>query len=395
MKIQFPSGKFKILFSEHKRYKVFFGGRGSGKSWAFATALVVLSMKSKIRILCARQLQTSIANSVHKLLSDTISRYKMDAFFNITRENITCTTTGSEFIFKGVQNNPDEIKSIEGVNICWVEEGQNVSQESWDILIPTIRQEGSEIWVSFNPKLESDPTYKNFVSSNRPDCSSILVNYYDNRFFPETLREEMEYLKETDYEKYENVWLGKCVVNTDAQVYKDKFEMKNFETPKDARFFFGADWGFAKDPTAITRCFIQDQCLYIDYESGGVGVEFEELPALFDFIPEVRKWKILADNARPETISFVHNKGFNIEACPKWKGSIEDGVEYIRSFRRIYVHPRCPKTYEEFKMYSYKTDKLTNEILPIIVDKDNHYLDSLRYGLNSYIQKDVSFLSLV
>lgn len=395
MKIQFPSNKFRVFFEEHKRYKVFYGGRGSGKSWGIATALILLSMKSKIRILCARQLQTSIANSVHQLLADTIARYKMDDFFNITRENIVCKTTGSEFIFKGIQNNINEIKSIEGINICWVEEGQSVSQKSWDVLIPTIRQEGSEIWVSFNPDLESDPTYQMFVASKRSDCLSILINYYDNRFFPETLRKEMEYCKSTDYAKYENMWLGKCVVNTDAQVYKGKFELKEFDTPADARFFYGCDWGFSNDPTALVRCFIQDQCLYIDYESGGVGVDFDELPALFDVIPEVRKWKILADNARPETISYVKNKGFNIEACPKWKGSIEDGISYIRSFRRIYVHSRCPKTYKEFQFYSYKQDKLTGEVLPIVLDKDNHFLDALRYALNSYIQKDVSILSLM
>jgi phage terminase large subunit len=276
-----------------------------------------------------------------------------------------------------------------------VEEAQAVNEESWEILIPTIRKEGSEIWVSFNPDREEDATYQRFVVNPPRDCKSVLINYTDNPWFPDVLRREMEYCKEVDYGKYEHVWLGKTVINTEAQVYHDKFEMKDFETPPDSIFYFGADWGFANDPTAITRCFIQDQCLYIDYEAGGVGVEFEELPALFESIPEVHKWQIRADNARPETISYVKRQGFNIVDCPKWKGSVEDGVEYIRSFRRIYIHPRCPRTYNEFKFYSYKQDRNTGEILPIILDKDNHYLDSLRYGLNPYIQKNVSILDVL
>lgn len=391
--VQIPS-KLLFLLNDKYRYKVAYGGRGAAKSYAFADACLVKALQSKIRILCARQIQSSIKDSVHKLLCDRISVLRLDKYFYITRDSIRCTN-GSEFIFKGIQSNVNEIKSMEGISICWVEEAQAVSEDSWQILIPTIRKEGSEIWVSFNPDREEDSTYQRFVVKPPKDCKSVLINYMDNPWFPEVLRREMEYDREVDYGKYEHVWLGKTVINTEAQVYHDKFEVKDFETPEGIEFFYGADWGFANDPTAITRCFIQDQCLYIDYEAGGVGIEFEELPALFDSIPDVRKWEIRADCARPETISYVKRQGFNIVACPKWKGSVEDGVEYIRSFRRIYVHPRCKRTYNEFKFYSYKTDKNTGQVLPIILDKDNHYMDSLRYGLNPYIQKNVSILDVL
>lgn len=391
--VQIPS-KLLFLLNDKYRYKVAYGGRGAAKSYAFADACLVKALQSKIRILCARQIQSSIKDSVHKLLCDRISVLKLDKYFYITRDSIRCSN-GSEFIFKGIQSNVNEIKSMEGISVCWVEEAQAVSEDSWQILIPTIRKEGSEIWVSFNPDREEDSTYQRFVIHPPKDCKTVLINYMDNPWFPEVLRREMEYDKEVDYGKYEHVWLGKTVINTEAQVYHDKFEVKDFETPEGIEFFYGADWGFANDPTAITRCFIQDQCLYIDYEAGGVGVEFEELPALFDSIPDVRKWEIRADSARPETISYVKRQGFNIVACPKWKGSVEDGVEYIRSFRRIYVHPRCKRTYNEFKFYSYKTDKNTGQVLPIILDKDNHYMDSLRYGLNPYIQKNVSILDVL
>lgn len=386
--------KLLFLLNKKARYKVAYGGRGSGKSWAAARCLIVLALQSKIRILCTRQLQTSIANSVHKLLSDSIQELGLAEYFEITRDAIRCNN-GSEFFFKGIQNNINEIKSIEGINYCWVEEAQSVSENSWEVLIPTIRKEDSEIWVTFNPDRVEDATYQRFVVNPPPDTISELVNYSENPWFPDVLRKEMEYCKEVDFGKYEHIWLGKTVIDTDAQVYHGKFELKEFDTPDDVIFFYGADWGFANDPTAVTRSFIKDQCLFIDYESGGVGVEFEELPALFNKIPDINKWEIRCDSARPETISYMTRQGFRTVACPKWKGSVEDGIEYIRSFRRIYVHPRCKHTYEEFKFYSYKQDKNTGEILPIVLDRNNHYMDSLRYSLNPYIQKNVSILSVL
>lgn len=387
--------KLLFLLNKKARYKVAYGGRGSAKSWTVGRCLVVLACSSKIRILCTRQLQTSIKDSVHKLLSDTISILGLEQYFEITRDAIRCTLTGSEFIFKGLQNQITEIKSLEGVNYCWVEEAQSVSEESWETLIPTIRQENSEIWITFNPDREEDATFQRFVKNPPPDAIVQLVNYTDNPWFTDVLRKEMEYCKEVDFGKYEHIWLGKTVIDTEAQIYHGKFELKDFETPEDTIFYYGADWGFANDPTAIIRCFIKEQCLYIDHEAGGIGVEFEELPALFDSIPEIRKWEIRADNARPETISYMARQNFKIKACPKWKGSVEDGIEYIRSFRRIYIHPRCKHTYEEFKFYSYKQDKNTGDILPIVLDKDNHFCDALRYALNPYIQKQVSILEVL
>ncbi len=386
--------KLMFLLDRQSRYKVAYGGRGSSKSWSFGRALIILAVSRKVRILCARQVQASIKDSVYKLLCDTIDALGLTSLFHITRDSIRCCN-GSEFFFKGIQNNVNEIKSMEGIDYCWVEEAQNVSQESWDILIPTIRKEGSEIWVTFNPDREEDATYRMFVVNPPDDCISVQMNYDQNPWFPDTLRREMEYCKRVDYGKYEHVWLGKTVINTEAQVYNGKFEMKDFETPDGIELYYGADWGFAQDPTALVRCFIKDRCLWIDYESGGVGVDFEEIPTLFDVVPDARKWEIRADCARPETISYVKRQGFRISACPKWKGSVEDGIAYIRGFERIYIHPRCPKTYNEFKFYSYKQDRVSGDVLPIVLDKDNHFLDALRYALNPYIQKNVSILDVL
>ena len=374
-----------FLLTEKCRYKVLYGGRGSGKSYSMIEASIVKALEKKTRILCTRQLQNSIANSVHKLLCDCIENLGLSDYFTITRDSIKCVN-GSEYMFKGIQNNVQEIKSTEGVDICMVEEAQSVSDESWEVLIPTIRKEGSEIWVCFNPDREEDSTYRRFVLNPPPDCKTVLVNYMDNPFFPEVLRKEMEYCKEVDYPRYEHIWLGKTIMETEAQIFKGKFEILDFEAEPYTQFFYGADWGFANDPTAITRCFIEDNCLYIDYEAGGVGVEMEEIPALFDAVPDVRKWKIRSDCARPETISYVKRQGFDCVAAEKWKGSVEDGIEYLRSFKKIYIHPRCKHTYEEFKYYSYKKDKVSGDILPIVVDAWNHYIDSIRYALEPYIK---------
>lgn len=362
-----------FLVKERKRYKVIYGGRASGKSWAMARASIMLAMQSKLRILCVRQFQNSIADSIHKLLADSISAMGLDNYFEITQNTIRCYN-GSEYIFKGIHNNPQEIKSLEGVDLCLCEEAQNITDESWEILIPTIRKEGSEIWICFNPQMEDDATYRRFVKNPPDDSIVVCMNYMDNPWFPDVMKMEMEYCKKTDYNKYEHIWLGHTVLETDAQIFKGKFELLDFEAEDFTEFYYGADWGFSSDASVLTRCFVEDNCLYIDYESYGVGVEIDELPQLFDKIPESRKWKIRADCARPETISYMARHGFNCVPAEKWKGSIEDGIEFMRSFDKIYIHPRCKNTYEEFKYYSYKKDRVSGDILPIVVDAWNHCL---------------------
>lgn len=264
--------KLLFLVNEKKRFKVAYGGRGSAKSWSYARALIVKAVEKKIRVLCTRKLQTSIANSVHKLLTDSIFDLGLSAYFRITKDSIT-GINGSEFFFKGLQNNINEIKSIEGIDYCWCEEAQDISNELWKVLIPTIRKEGSEIWITFNPDREEDATYQLFVIQKRPDCIAVKINYDENPWFPDVLRSEMEYCRSVNVADYEHIWLGKTRVNTDAQIFKDRYEIADFESPENIRFFHGADWGFAKDPTTLVRCFILNDCLYVDQEAYGVGVD--------------------------------------------------------------------------------------------------------------------------
>lgn len=375
---------FAPLFSP-ARHKVFYGGRGGAKSWAFARALLLKAAETPLRVLCAREFQVSIADSVHRLLSDQIDALGLQHLFTVQQNSIT-SACGSLFIFKGIRKNIREIKSLEGIDICWVEEAESVSKESWDILIPTIRKQGSEIWVSFNPGTPDDDTWKRFVLNPQPGAVVVKVGWEDNPWFPATLREEMEYCRRTNPDAYAHTWGGEPLTISDAQIFKGRYVVEPFETPEDARFYHGTDWGFAKDPTTLVRCFVKDNWLHIDQEAYGIGVELDEIPELFDAVPTARKWPIKADNSRPETISHVRRKGFNITAAAKWGGSVEDGLAVLKGFEGIRVHPRCKHTADEMRLYSYKVDRVTGDVLPIIVDANNHIIDALRYALDGYIK---------
>lgn len=379
------ANKFAPLL-KRARYKVFYGGRGGAKSWIIARVLIRLAAQNRLRILCARQFQTSIADSVHRLLCDQIEAMGLSDQFKITDKSIE-SLTGSEFLFKGLEKSIREIKSLEGIDICWVEEAQSVSNNNWEILIPTIRKEGSEIWVSFNPDDENDATYQRFVVNAQPDWVVVKVGWEDNPWFPSTLDAERRYMLATDPEAYEHVWGGGCRKVSEAIIFGKRVSFETFETPQGVRFHHGADWGFAADPTALVRSFIQDECLFIDQEAFGYGVEIDETPALFRSIDSSELWPIKADGARPETISYMRRHGFNIDAAEKWSGSVEDGVAHLKAFKRIIVHERCKHIGQEFRLYSYKVDKQSGDILPIIVDKHNHGIDALRYSLDGYIQR--------
>ena len=391
------------LFRPH-RYKVSYGGRGSTKSWSFARALVTLAYRQKLRILCARELQTSISESVHQLLHDQIDLMGLGAWFEVQQATIRCLLTGSEFFFYGIRNNVTKIKSTEGIDIVWVEEAEKISEESWKILIPTVRRPGSEIWVTFNPDEENDPTYQKFVVNPPPDTWAVKVNWTENPWFPEELRREKDYLLRVDPDAADWVWNGNPRTNRSSQIFRGKYVVEPFTVPDDRPDlegwdgpYFGADWGFANDPTVLMKLWIKNRVegrtqgkLYVEYEASGIGVEITDTPALFDKVPGSRKYIIRADNARPETISHVANAGFRIIACEKWKGCEEDRVAYMRSFEQIIIHPRCKRQVEEAKLYSFKVDRLTKDVTTDIVDKHNHCWDADGYALEPLVMSSTS-----
>lgn len=378
---------FAELYEPH-RYKVFYGGRGSGKSWAVARALIAIADYGKARILCCREVQNSIRDSSYQTLKDMAERMGLANCFTFKDAEIVHNGTGSRFIFSGLLRNENSIRSKEGIDICWIEEASSVSQRSWDVLTPTIRKPGSELWLTFNPLTVDDPTNV-FLENPPPNALVRKVNYADNPYFPEVLREQMEWDKQNDFEKYLHVWEGYPLTISDAQVFKGRFVVEPIPDDlwkKADRLFFGADFGFARDPSTLVRCFIYENRLYIDYEAYGVGVEIDELPQLYRSVPGSDQWPIKGDSARPETISYLRRHGYNIDGAEKWPDSIEEGINFIKSFDKVVIDPRCKHTADEFRLYSYKTDRLTDEVLPVILDKNNHTIDALRYAMVDYIK---------
>ena len=227
-KVQYPY-KLSCLF-EPARYKILYGGRGGAKSWGVARALLSLGTKKNnpIRVLCAREFMTSMKDSVHKLLSDQINELKLNFFYDITQNSIR-GLNGTEFAFVGLKNNVANVKSYEGIDICWVEEAQTVSKTSWNVLIPTIRKEKSEIWITFNPELESDETYQRFVVNPPQDSIVQKINWQDNPWFPETLRLEKDALKNRDPAAYNNVWEGLCRLTVDGAIFANEMNMAELQ----------------------------------------------------------------------------------------------------------------------------------------------------------------------
>lgn len=388
--------KLAFLFEPH-RYKVVYGGRGGAKSWSIARALLVKALNSKLRILCARGVQISIKDSVHRLLKDQITDLGYEDHFDTRENRIRCTASGSEFMFSGLTN-IKKVRSMEGVDICWVEEAETVSEDSWAVLVPTIRKEDSEIWVSFNPDQKTDPTYKRFITNPPPDAKVVKVGWEHNPWLPETLCREKDYLYRVDADAADHIWGGNTRKINQALVLFGKTSVSPFEPAKDWDGpYQGADWGYANDPTALIRCWVREfsegelklRNLYIEREAYGVGVEIVDTPELFDAVDDARKYATRADKSRPETISHMQKNGYdNLVAAKQGPGSVKEGVMHLRSYAKIIIHPRCVHTIEESRLWSWKRDRLTGDILPILIDKHDHCWDAVRYALEPIMMSE-------
>lgn len=379
--------KIARLANSGKRHRAAKGGRGSGKSYSIHGIEAVLSIPRARRVLIVRETQRSLEDSSLAVLKRVIKDWGVDSAFIETRHGLS-TVSGSEFLFYGLQN-PDRIKSLDDVDVCIVEEAHRIPKDAIDILVPTIRKPGSYFWWLWNPDTDDDPVDVELVQSGRPDVAVEVVNYSDNPWFTETeLVAEMEWDRLHDTDKYLHIWEGHTRSFTEAQVFHGKWRVDNFDPPTDDdgkvtidAYYFGADWGFSQDPTALVRCYIVDNTLYIDHEAYGVNVDLPLRPALFETVPDVRDWMITADSAWPDTISYMAHAGFRIRGAQKGPNSVEDGIAFLRGFDEIVIHERCRHTADEFKLYSYKRDRLTGEILPKLEDKHNHCVDALRYAL--------------
>jgi phage terminase large subunit len=379
LEIQTPR-VFVPLLTDGLRYLGAHGGRGSGKSHFFAEHAIERALMGKFHLVCVREVQKTLDQSVKKLLEAKIEEFNVGALFDCQQSRII-GPNGSLFIFQGMQDHTAEsIKSLEGFDAAWIEEAQSLSQRSLDLLRPTIRKPGSQIWASWNPKAATDPIDALLRQESPPPGTAVVeVNWRDNPMFPEVLRVEMEYDRGRDVDKYQHVWEGKYLQRSDSKVFKN-WSIQEFEAPADTTHRLGADWGFSVDPTVLIRAHIVGRKLYIDHEAYQIGCEITDTPALFLTVPEAEKWPITADSARPETISHMRRNGFpKIMPAVKGPGSLEDGISWLQS-HDIIVHPRCTHTIDELTHYSYKVDPLTDKVLPVLSDKDNHVIDALRYA---------------
>lgn len=420
-RVDFAPKIFRLMHpSTPSRYRVVPGGRGSGKSHGVATALVLRALAQRMRILCGREFMKSLRESVHHLIEGKIDALGLTRFFDVTDRAITCVVNKSEFIFAGLFQNSSALKSLEEITICWLEQAETVSSDSLEILVPTIRDTGSEIWMTLNPDDPQAPAQE-YADGMRPDTLCAHMTFEDNPWWPAALEGERVYLQSVDPDAYSHIYLGTCRSASDAQVFKGKYSIEAFEPDltlkptndrrKDAFAsvgqheaiarierheresvwqgpFQGADWGFSVDPSVLIRCWTYKRTLYIEYEAYEVGCDINKTPALFDQIPDARKFVTRGDNARPETISYLQQNGYpKLTAVDKWKGCVEDGIAFMRSYERIVIHPRCTNTAAEFRLYSHKVVKLTGDILPDLEDKNNHTIDAIRYALTPAIRQ--------
>jgi phage terminase large subunit len=378
LRIQTPEAFEPLLHPS--RYKGAWGGRGSGKSHFFAELLIERCLMEKTDAVCVREVQKSLQQSVKKLLEAKIEALGVGPHFDV-QQSVIYAKNGGRIMFQGMQNHTaDSIKSLEGFDIAWVEEAQSLSQRSLDLLRPTIRKPGSELWFSWNPNLETDPV-DTLLRGEKPPPDSVVVraNYRDNPWLPDVLRAELDYDQKRDPDKFAHVWLGEYQRNSEARVFKN-WRIEEFDIAPEWILRQGADWGFSVDPSVLVQCAIVGRTLYVPHEAYRVGCDIDFLPDLFRTVPQAERWVTVADSARPETISYMQRHGFpKMLAAIKGAKSLEEGVEFLKSFD-VVVHPRCQHLIDELTLYSYETDPLTGQILPKLADKDNHVIDALRYA---------------
>ena len=392
-KAEFPE-KLKCLFDPPStRYRVLYGGRGGAKSWGVARALLILAAKDKLRVLCAREYQTSIKDSVHKLLSDQIQDLGLDSFYEITQASIR-GKNGSEFFFVGLKNNISNVKSFEGVDICWVEEAQTVSKTSWNVLIPTIRKEKSEIWVTFNPELETDDTFQRFVVHSPKDCVIEKINWSDNPWFPDTLRLEKDDLKERDIEAYNTVWEGICRQTVDGAVFAKEMQSAELEgrimkvpydPSKPVHAVFDLGWA---DATAIWFIqFIGMEIHLIRYLEDTQRTISHYLSVMQTFgyvydtlwLPHDAQNKTLASNGR-SIEEIVRAAGYKVQITAKVP--VSDSINAARTvFPKCYFDREdCADGLQCLRHYRYDVDPDTKMFSKSpLHDQYSHGADAFRY----------------
>lgn len=396
--------KLKPVFAPKRgrlRYRGAYGGRGSAKSFSFAKMAAIFGVVEPLRFLCTREIQESIRESFHAELRAAIaSEPWLTAAYDVGVDYIRSRINDTTFLFKGLRHNIGSLKSIAKIDICIVEEAEDVPEASWLALEPTIRAPKSEIWVIWNPKKKGSPVDSRFRSDDGPPKRSRIVelNYRDNPWFPEVLEELRLQQKATlDPETYRWIWEGAYWKSSAASIMHGKWREETPEGFTQTTWngpYHGLDFGFSEDPTAGVECWVSpdERTLYVRRATGGKKWELDDTAdRLLAVMPTMGTHTVVADSARPESISYLKRPRDQagrkktclpkIEPAVKGQGSVEDGIAFIRSFSIVCIEPGLEEVVQEFENYSYKVDRLTAEVLPVIVDAWNHYIDAIRYAL--------------
>ncbi|MCE7028464.1 phage terminase large subunit [Jiella sp. CBK1P-4] len=349
-------------------------------------------------VLCGREFMNSLDESSMSEVKAAIAETPwLTPFFDVGEKFIrTQGLPGRvDYRFVGLRHNIDSLKSKAKILIAWIDEAEAVSESAWVKLIPTVREAGSEIWLTWNPESDESPTNKRFVVKPPADAKIVELNYHHNPWFPGVLEAERRSDQaRLDPNTYAHVWEGAYLVNSDRQVFAGKWRVDEFEPGSDWDGpYQGGDFGFSQDPTAAVRCWVHGDRLFVEHEAGKVGLELDDTAKFItDRIPGFEEHVTRWDSARPESISHLRRHGLSrSEAVEKWKGSVEDGVAFLRSFREIVVHSRCKELAKEMRLYSYKVDRLSGDIKPDIVDAWNHYIDALRYAVGPMIRQGFTY----
>lgn len=399
------------VFSGEARYRGAYGGRGSAKTRSFALMSAVrayMFAEAGVSgvILGAREYMNSLEESSMEEIKQAIRSVPwLNAYFDIGEKYIRTKNKRVSYVFSGLRHNLDSIKSKARILIAWVDEAESVSEKAWQKLIPTVREEGSEVWVTWNPELDGSPTDRRFRKDPPPDAKIAELNYSDNPWFPDVLdQERLSDRDRLDYATYAWIWDGAYLENSDAQILSGKYRVAEFEPqPGWSGPYFGLDWGFSQDPTAGVKCWVSGDQLLVEFEAGKVGLENDDIAKyLIERLPGIERHTVRADSARPETINHVKSDGAGkrenlpqIVGVQKWPGSVEDGIAHLRSYKEIIIHPRCTETLKEARLYRYKVDRLSGDVLTDIVDKNNHYMDAIRYALAPLIKRSQSIGLLI
>lgn len=394
------------VFSGPARYRGAHGGRGSAKTRSFALMTAVrayMFAEAGVSgvVLCGREFMNSLADSSMEEVKQAIRSVPwLDAYFDIGEQYIRTKNRRVSYVFCGLRTNLDSLKSKARILLAWVDEAESVSEVAWQKLTPTVREANSEIWATWNPEKDGSPTDKRYRKEPPADSKIVELNYTDNPWFPAVLEQErLSDRERLDDQSYAWIWEGAYRENSDAQILSGKYRVAEFAPAAGWHGpYFGIDWGFSQDPTAGVKLWINDRRLYVEHEAGKVGLENDDIASfMIARLPGVEKHTVRADSARPETISHVKSNGQgrranlpNIVGVEKWQGSVEDGIAHLRSYSEIVIHPRCTAFLREARLYSYKVDRLTGDVLADIVDKHNHYMDAARYALGPLIKRSGS-----